>query len=461
MIMFDQNKRNGAPTPPPQPSAGTVPAAAGYPTPPPYPTYQHRPSYKNSTPSPTNFTIGNHTPDGMNHSTNLFNSQATSVGEEVEGALRYGPEFGLPQGVMVPPSVYEGLLQGDVLLALQRMPADQINVAFTQYDYQIKKRGTFIRNKRGYLMGIINSGPKFGLPQGVIIPPCLTPAMVQGEILELLRTMPVYQINITLGDYDEQMRKKGSTIRNKQAYFLGVVKKKKKEFETAPFYDQMNIHNQNYHLHNQMPSQYPHQHHHPENPYPSNPPDMRRSLRVDTGDVVPAQDPTSVKPEDGGTGEGGEQNEGELDETLHLLSDSLERVRLLTESLGKVTNELVAERENRDALEALIKSEQEFRKATEDNLIKAVEDLAQEKDLREVEKLKFEAMLLNERREKEEIDKELDSIKTKVEEEVEARKAAEEKLLMLEEILISERNVRDEERHVAIPDFSERSAGWT
>ena len=63
------------------------------------------------------------------------------------------------------------------------------------------------------------------------MPPTVSLAMLQGELLETIQTLPAAQINVAFNEYDEQILRKSDTIRNKQGYLLGIIKRLKRTFE--------------------------------------------------------------------------------------------------------------------------------------------------------------------------------------------------------------------------------------
>jgi hypothetical protein len=66
---------------------------------------------------------------------------------------------------------------------------------------------------------------KFGLPNGVIVPSTVTAKLLQGKLLETLKSLPVNLINDALTEYHDAIQFKGAAIRNHGAYLLGVVKR--------------------------------------------------------------------------------------------------------------------------------------------------------------------------------------------------------------------------------------------
>lgn len=70
-----------------------------------------------------------------------------------------------------------------------------------------------------------NMGGKYGLPPDIVIPPTVTPQLLQGRLLETLRALPKQLINDALVEYDDAVQIKGESIRNHGAYLYGVVKR--------------------------------------------------------------------------------------------------------------------------------------------------------------------------------------------------------------------------------------------
>lgn len=68
-------------------------------------------------------------------------------------------------------------------------------------------------------------GSKYGLPPDIVIPPTVTPSLLQGRLLETLRALPKQLINDALVEYDDAVQIKGESIRNHGAYLYGVVKR--------------------------------------------------------------------------------------------------------------------------------------------------------------------------------------------------------------------------------------------
>eukprot|EP00980_Cylindrotheca_fusiformis_P014818 scaffold4031_cov135-Cylindrotheca_fusiformis.AAC.5 len=66
---------------------------------------------------------------------------------------------------------------------------------------------------------------RFGLPAGVNIPKSVQPKLLQGKLLETLKTLPLNLINDALTEFDDAVQIKGNAIRNHGAYLYGVVKR--------------------------------------------------------------------------------------------------------------------------------------------------------------------------------------------------------------------------------------------
>jgi hypothetical protein len=69
------------------------------------------------------------------------------------------------------------------------------------------------------------SPSSFGLPIGVTIPVSVTTKVLQGRLLETLRSLPTNLINDALTEYDDAVQIKGEAIRNHGAYLYGVIKR--------------------------------------------------------------------------------------------------------------------------------------------------------------------------------------------------------------------------------------------
>jgi Heterogeneous nuclear ribonucleoprotein Q acidic domain len=66
---------------------------------------------------------------------------------------------------------------------------------------------------------------KYGLPEDIKIPASVTPSILNGRLLETLRTLPNNLINDAMAEYDDAVVIKGESIRNHGAYLWGVVKR--------------------------------------------------------------------------------------------------------------------------------------------------------------------------------------------------------------------------------------------
>lgn len=65
------------------------------------------------------------------------------------------------------------------------------------------------------------------LPDGVSLPPSVTPDMLDGRLRRSFLDLAPTQMKEVLAEYDEAVREKGSEIRNRNAYLFGVVKRYK------------------------------------------------------------------------------------------------------------------------------------------------------------------------------------------------------------------------------------------
>uniref|UniRef100_A0A7S4QK27 Heterogeneous nuclear ribonucleoprotein Q acidic domain-containing protein n=1 Tax=Ditylum brightwellii TaxID=49249 RepID=A0A7S4QK27_9STRA len=63
------------------------------------------------------------------------------------------------------------------------------------------------------------------LPEGVVLPPSVTPDLLSGRVRNLIFQLPPSQMNDVLTEYDEAVRSKTTHIRNHQSYLFGVVKR--------------------------------------------------------------------------------------------------------------------------------------------------------------------------------------------------------------------------------------------
>jgi hypothetical protein len=66
---------------------------------------------------------------------------------------------------------------------------------------------------------------KYGLPEDIQIPASVTPSILNGRLLETLRTLPNNLINDAMAEYDDAVVIKGESIRNHGAYLWGVIKR--------------------------------------------------------------------------------------------------------------------------------------------------------------------------------------------------------------------------------------------
>jgi hypothetical protein len=139
-------------------------------------------------------------------------------------------EYKFPEGVTVPSSIDTSLINGDMVDMLNELSVERIESALETYDDQFKTKGSEIRNPRAYLRGILkgltgHGGSQYGLPNGVNVHPSITQEMlVEGDLIDVLKTMSVRDINICFRDFDDQMKKRSGEIRNKSAYLLGIIK---------------------------------------------------------------------------------------------------------------------------------------------------------------------------------------------------------------------------------------------
>ena len=69
-------------------------------------------------------------------------------------------------------------------------------------------------------------GP-FILPDGVQLPPSVTPQMIDGRLRRTFLDLTPSQMREVLQEYDDAVREKGASIRNHAAYLFGVVKRYK------------------------------------------------------------------------------------------------------------------------------------------------------------------------------------------------------------------------------------------
>jgi hypothetical protein len=73
---------------------------------------------------------------------------------------------------------------------------------------------------------VLRAGNKYGLPEGVKIPASVdTASLLQGRLLDTLKSLPVNLINDALTEYDDAVHTKGDSIRNRGGYLFGVLKR--------------------------------------------------------------------------------------------------------------------------------------------------------------------------------------------------------------------------------------------
>lgn len=346
-----------------------------------------------------------------------WNQQPLEEGGERPGSPQSGFRFGLPDDVIVPGTLNHGLLQGEILETLKRMSSEQINLVLAQYDTCAREGG--IRNKTAYLLGIVNSGPRMGLPHGVVVPGSVKFSLMHGVVLDDLNALPISLINKILCDFENQIREKGNTIQDRYTFMADLIRAHKKD---AGIQDKHNRRQQNQFIIEAAKETFQS---HQNGEHSSH-----------TSPTVS----TTAAPENSGD---------EMEDTLALLANSLERVNLLTESLAKVTGELVAEKEKRNSMEAIAKSEKVLRGATEERLQTSLGELSSERDQRQKDKQHYEIALKYEQDRRIAAEKEVEKLKGQIEVERKEKKQAEDRLTMLEEVLISERDVRHHEHSVA------------
>jgi hypothetical protein len=340
--------------------------------------------------------------------------------------------YGLKEDVIVPGSVNQVLLQGEILETLKRMPSDIVNLMLAQYDTCAREGG--IRNRNAYLLGIINSGPRMGLPQGVVVPPSVKFSLMQGVVLDDLNALEVPEINLILGEFDKEMRARGSTIYDKYSFLADIIRK---HIPATPKRNKKNIHQYAVRT--------------PANGDGKTPSSLRtfdpqilstmNDVKLENGEIVP--DVPIIKTSD------------EMEDTLALLANSMERIQMLTESLGKVRGELVAEREKRSSQEAIARSEQILREATEERLESALKELDEEREARRREQQEYQTALKYENDRRNATEQEIKELRERLDIERAEKHRAEDRLSVLEEVLISERDVRDHERSSTdLPEFN-------
>jgi len=326
--------------------------------------------------------------------------------------------FGLSDEVVIPGSVHAGLLQGEILETLKRLPPDICNLMSAHFDKCAREGG--IRNKTAYLLGIINSGPRMGLPTGVVVPASVKFSLMQGVVLDDLLALPVPLINVILGEFDDEMRQRGHAIQDRYSFLAEIIRKHKPADSAVVGVVS------------------------PESTTNSN-------TTANTNTNTMANTVTNNIDSNKSNGKR-ETDEG----TLKLLSNSMQRIHLLTESVSKVTAELVAEKEKRSSFEAIAKSEQVLREAVEERLQTALADVERVRELREKETAEYRTSLKYEKDRRVSIDKEIKELKEKVQMERAEKHRAEDRLSALEEMMIAERAVRDDLRNGAenLPDIN-------
>jgi hypothetical protein len=66
---------------------------------------------------------------------------------------------------------------------------------------------------------------KYGLPLGVVIPASIRDDLLEGRLMDTLRSLPQQLISDALQEYDDAVQVKGGAIRNHGAYLFGVIKR--------------------------------------------------------------------------------------------------------------------------------------------------------------------------------------------------------------------------------------------
>ena len=234
------------------------------------------------------------------------------------------------------------------------MSARDINSCFRDYDDQIKKRSEQIRNKNAYLLGIIKTGPHYNLPQGVVIPSTLSLAMLQGELLETIQQLPATNINFAFSEYDDMIQKKGDSIRNRQGYLLGIIKRTKRTFEEEAA-------------------------------------ELMASSQKKEKNAVGSPSKEEQTPQSSPSKNGREENGAQSSPQVHP-GEAQGTLNLVTESFVKVTNELVIERQARNSLQDQVKQEQNRREETNQRILKLMSELSVEKEKREWSSLEVQRL---------------------------------------------------------------------
>lgn len=70
-----------------------------------------------------------------------------------------------------------------------------------------------------------DNGDSLVLPNGVELPPTVTPQMLEGRLRRAFLDLTPAQMRDVLSEYDEAVNQKGGEIRNRAAYLFGVVKR--------------------------------------------------------------------------------------------------------------------------------------------------------------------------------------------------------------------------------------------
>ena len=298
--------------------------------------------------------------DRINAALETFDYQHNLRGDEIRNPRGYlrgilkggsGSRYGLPGGAIIPSSITPNMLEDnkELIDILKQMSVRDMNSCFRDFDEQVRKKSGSIRNKDAYLLGIIKSGPHFSLPQGVVLPSTLSLAMLQGELLETLQSLPCAHINVAFGEYDEQIQRKGDTIRNKHGYLLGIVKRMKRAFEEEAAE----------HVAAQQQKNATMSSNNSSSPTPPSPQRKGSSNAKNQQDNAANSSNPRQQP-------GYDSSHGTT-------------LTMVTESFVKVTNELVVERKARNNLEDQVKLEQTRREESEQRVVKLMADLATEK----------------------------------------------------------------------------------
>jgi hypothetical protein len=78
-----------------------------------------------------------------------------------------------------------------------------------------------------------DNGNSLVLPNGVQLPPTVTPQMIEGRLRRAFLELTPAQMRDVLAEYDDAVIQKGDEIRNRAAYLFGVVKRYKVVHERA------------------------------------------------------------------------------------------------------------------------------------------------------------------------------------------------------------------------------------